>query len=116
MAASLDPQYVNVILTGKDNPTAGLINIISYDLLSKQIKALVQKGFRVIISVSLDQVPSAHFDHNYNDISSNCSTGINCNFLQIHVKIYIPIIDTYSPTLWINFMPVKIFEEHKEDN
>ena len=48
---SVDPQSINVVLTGKDNPTAGLINIISYDLLSKRLDDLKQKQFRVIIAV-----------------------------------------------------------------
>ena len=49
----MDPEYINVVLTGKDSPTAGLINIISYDLLSKCMEDLKKKQFRVIIAVSL---------------------------------------------------------------
>lgn len=49
---SVDPQHINVVFTGKDNPTAGLVNIISYDLLSKSIEDLKKKQFRVIIAVS----------------------------------------------------------------
>lgn len=49
---SVDPEYINVILTGKDSPTAGLINIISYDLMSKCIDVVKKKQFRVIIAVS----------------------------------------------------------------
>lgn len=49
---SVDPQYINVVLTGKDSPTAGLINIISYDLLTKCMEDLKKKQFRVIIAVS----------------------------------------------------------------
>lgn len=48
----MDPEYINVVLTGKDSPTAGLINIISYDLLSKCMDDLKKKQFRVIIAVS----------------------------------------------------------------
>ncbi|EDO49581.1 predicted protein, partial [Nematostella vectensis] len=47
---SLDPQSINVVLTGKDNVTAGLINIISYDLLTKFVGKLQEKRFRVIIA------------------------------------------------------------------
>lgn len=50
---SVDPEYINVVLTGKDSPTAGLINIISYDLMSKCIEELKKKQFRVIIAVSV---------------------------------------------------------------
>lgn len=49
---SVDPQNINVVFTGKDNPTSGLINIISYDLLSKCMEDLKKKQFRVIIAVS----------------------------------------------------------------
>lgn len=50
---SVDVDYVNVVLTGKDSATAGLINIISYDLLSKCMDDLKKKQFRIIIAVSL---------------------------------------------------------------
>ena len=49
---TVDPADINVVLTGKDNPTAGLINIISYDLMSKCVEELKKKQFRVIIAVS----------------------------------------------------------------
>ena len=49
---SVDPTHINVVFTGKDNPTSGLINIISYDLLSKCMEDLKKKQFRVIIAVS----------------------------------------------------------------
>lgn len=50
---TVDPPDINVVLTGKDNPTAGLINIISYDLMSKCVEELKRKQFRVIIAVSV---------------------------------------------------------------
>ncbi|KAL9967490.1 hypothetical protein ACROYT_G025722 [Oculina patagonica] len=56
---SVDPEYINVVLTGKDNPTAGLINIISYDLLSKCMEDIKKKQFRVIIA------DECHFIKNY---------------------------------------------------
>lgn len=49
----MDAEYINVVLTGKDSSTAGLINIISYDLLSKCMEDLKKKQFRIIIAVSL---------------------------------------------------------------
>lgn len=49
---TVDPADINVVLTGKDNPAAGLINIISYDLMSKCVEELKKKQFRVIIAVS----------------------------------------------------------------
>ena len=49
---TVDPADINVVLTGKDDPTAGLINIISYDLMSKCVEELKKKQFRVIIAVS----------------------------------------------------------------
>ncbi|KFZ66160.1 SWI/SNF-related matrix-associated actin-dependent regulator of chromatin subfamily A-like 1, partial [Antrostomus carolinensis] len=45
---SLSPGSTNVIVTGKDNLTASLINIISFDLLSKMDKQL-KSAFQVVI-------------------------------------------------------------------
>nr|XP_009687984.1 PREDICTED: SWI/SNF-related matrix-associated actin-dependent regulator of chromatin subfamily A-like protein 1 isoform X2 [Struthio camelus australis] len=45
---SLSPGSTNVIVTGKDNLTASLINIISFDLLSKMDKQL-KGAFQVVI-------------------------------------------------------------------
>uniref|UniRef100_A0A8C5EZZ7 SWI/SNF-related matrix-associated actin-dependent regulator of chromatin subfamily A-like protein 1 n=1 Tax=Gopherus evgoodei TaxID=1825980 RepID=A0A8C5EZZ7_9SAUR len=45
---SLSPESTNVILTGKDNLSAKLINIISFDLLSKMDKQL-KDTFQVVI-------------------------------------------------------------------
>ncbi|XP_021254856.1 SWI/SNF-related matrix-associated actin-dependent regulator of chromatin subfamily A-like protein 1 [Numida meleagris] len=45
---SLGPGSTNVIVTGKDNLTASLINIISFDLLSKMDKQL-KSTFQVVI-------------------------------------------------------------------
>ncbi|XP_073161100.1 SWI/SNF-related matrix-associated actin-dependent regulator of chromatin subfamily A-like protein 1 isoform X1 [Lepidochelys kempii] len=45
---SLSPEGTNVILTGKDNLSAKLINIISFDLLSKMDKQL-KDTFQVVI-------------------------------------------------------------------
>ncbi|NXW48589.1 SMAL1 protein, partial [Nyctiprogne leucopyga] len=45
---SLSPDSTNVIVTGKDNLTASLINIISFDLLSKMDKQL-KSAFQVVI-------------------------------------------------------------------
>ncbi|NXP19138.1 SMAL1 protein, partial [Scytalopus superciliaris] len=51
---SLSPDSTNVIVTGKDNLTGSLINIISFDLLSKMDKQL-QSTFQVVI------VDESHF-------------------------------------------------------
>ncbi|NXD78762.1 SMAL1 protein, partial [Halcyon senegalensis] len=51
---SLSPGSTNVIVTGKDNLTASLINIISFDLLSKMDKQL-KSTFQVVI------VDESHF-------------------------------------------------------
>jgi len=56
---SVDAEYINVVLTGKDSSTAGLINIISYDLLSKCMEDLKKKQFRIIIA------DECHFIKNY---------------------------------------------------
>uniref|UniRef100_F7CK94 SWI/SNF-related matrix-associated actin-dependent regulator of chromatin subfamily A-like protein 1 n=1 Tax=Macaca mulatta TaxID=9544 RepID=F7CK94_MACMU len=45
---SLSPDCINVVVTGKDRLTAGLINIVSFDLLSKLEKQL-KTPFKVVI-------------------------------------------------------------------
>ena len=37
---SLDPDLITVAVTGKDDAAKGLVNIISYDLLSRKLKQL----------------------------------------------------------------------------
>ena len=49
---SLDPDSINVVLTGKDDATAGLVNIMSYDLMARKVDKLSKVGFQVIILVS----------------------------------------------------------------
>ncbi|NXK96372.1 SMAL1 protein, partial [Formicarius rufipectus] len=51
---SLSPDSTNVIVTGKDNLTGSLINIVSFDLLSKMDKQL-KSTFQVVI------VDESHF-------------------------------------------------------
>lgn len=48
---SLSPEHINVVVTGKDRLTAGLVNIVSFDLLSKLEKQL-KTHFKVVIIVS----------------------------------------------------------------
>ncbi|XP_072597807.1 SWI/SNF-related matrix-associated actin-dependent regulator of chromatin subfamily A-like protein 1 isoform X2 [Vulpes vulpes] len=45
---SLSPERINVVVTGKDRLTAGLVNIVSFDLLSKLEKQL-KTPFKVVI-------------------------------------------------------------------
>ncbi|KAM7105017.1 SWI/SNF-related matrix-associated actin-dependent regulator of chromatin subfamily A-like protein 1 isoform 1-T2 [Molossus nigricans] len=45
---SLTPEHINVVVTGKDRLTAGLVNIVSFDLLSKLEKQL-KTPFKVVI-------------------------------------------------------------------
>ncbi|KAK6484951.1 SWI/SNF-related matrix-associated actin-dependent regulator of chromatin subfamily A-like protein 1 [Huso huso] len=46
---SVKADSINVIVKGKDNLTSGIINIISYDLLSKMDKQLLGTSFKVLI-------------------------------------------------------------------
>ncbi|KAM9802484.1 SWI/SNF-related matrix-associated actin-dependent regulator of chromatin subfamily A-like protein 1 [Syngnathus typhle] len=46
---SLSPDSVNVVVKAKDNLRAGLVNIISYDLLSRMDKQLLGNHFDVLI-------------------------------------------------------------------
>uniref|UniRef100_G1NVG8 SWI/SNF-related matrix-associated actin-dependent regulator of chromatin subfamily A-like protein 1 n=1 Tax=Myotis lucifugus TaxID=59463 RepID=G1NVG8_MYOLU len=45
---SLNPEHINVVVTGKDRLTTGLVNIVSFDLLSKMEKQL-KTPFKVVI-------------------------------------------------------------------
>lgn len=49
---SLEDNVMNVVHTGKDDPTVGLVNILSYDLLPKHLETLRRKHFRIVIAVS----------------------------------------------------------------
>lgn len=49
---SLSPDSINVVVKAKDNLQAGLVNIISYDLLSRTDKQQPGKAFSVLIMVS----------------------------------------------------------------
>ncbi|XP_077978746.1 SWI/SNF-related matrix-associated actin-dependent regulator of chromatin subfamily A-like protein 1 [Glandiceps talaboti] len=46
---SLDPQRINVIAKSKDSATSGLVNIISYDMMTRKATELKSKRFQVII-------------------------------------------------------------------
>lgn len=48
---SLNPGHINVVVTGKDRLTTGLVNIVSFDLLSRLEKQL-KTPFKVVIIVS----------------------------------------------------------------
>lgn len=48
---SLSPDCINVVVTRKDSLTAGLVNIVSFDLLSK-IEKQLKTSFKVVIIVS----------------------------------------------------------------
>ena len=43
---------MNVVLSTKLSATCGLVNIISYDLMSKMAKELQEKRFMAVIAVS----------------------------------------------------------------
>lgn len=48
---SLNPAHINVVVTGKDRLTAGLVNIVSFDLLTK-LEKQIKTPFKVVIIVS----------------------------------------------------------------
>ncbi|KAF6116239.1 SWI/SNF related, matrix associated, actin dependent regulator of chromatin, subfamily a like 1 [Phyllostomus discolor] len=45
---SLNPEHINVVVTGKDRLTAGLVNIVSFDLLTK-LEKQIKTPFKVVI-------------------------------------------------------------------
>ncbi|XP_071484224.1 SWI/SNF-related matrix-associated actin-dependent regulator of chromatin subfamily A-like protein 1, partial [Diadema antillarum] len=56
---SLEEHEINVVTSGKENVACGLVNIISYDIMSRQMKALLAKRFKVVI------MDESHFLKNY---------------------------------------------------
>ncbi|XP_029460978.1 SWI/SNF-related matrix-associated actin-dependent regulator of chromatin subfamily A-like protein 1 isoform X2 [Rhinatrema bivittatum] len=64
---SIDPDSINVIVTGKDNLSASLVNIISYDLLCKMDKQMTA-SFKVII------IDESHFLKNMK--TARCKAAI----------------------------------------
>lgn len=46
---SIDPSQVQVAVSGQHVPTASLVSIISYDLLSRKSKQLAEANFKIII-------------------------------------------------------------------
>ncbi|XP_053374733.1 SWI/SNF-related matrix-associated actin-dependent regulator of chromatin subfamily A-like protein 1 isoform X2 [Mercenaria mercenaria] len=65
---SLDPQSVNVVVTGKDSCTSGLINILSYDLMSRKADILKKKRFQIVI------MDESHLLKNYK--TARCKAAI----------------------------------------
>ncbi|XP_057601468.1 SWI/SNF-related matrix-associated actin-dependent regulator of chromatin subfamily A-like protein 1 isoform X2 [Hippopotamus amphibius kiboko] len=64
---SLSPDQINVVVTGKDRLAAGLVNIVSFDLLSKLEKQL-SPPFKVVI------VDESHFLKNIK--TARCRTAM----------------------------------------
>ena len=48
----IDLDDINIVNCGKDDPTLGKINIISYDLASKLVGKIYRKQFKIIVAVS----------------------------------------------------------------
>ncbi|XP_030845914.1 SWI/SNF-related matrix-associated actin-dependent regulator of chromatin subfamily A-like protein 1 [Strongylocentrotus purpuratus] len=46
---SLEEYEVNVVTSGRESVSCGLVNVISYDLMARKTKALQASGFKVII-------------------------------------------------------------------
>lgn len=46
---ALDPQSINVVVTGTESCTSGQVNIISYDIMAKNGRILKEKRFQVVI-------------------------------------------------------------------
>ncbi|XP_076461334.1 SWI/SNF-related matrix-associated actin-dependent regulator of chromatin subfamily A-like protein 1 [Babylonia areolata] len=64
---SLDPARIQVAVTGRDDPACGLVNIISYDLLSRKAKELTAARFRVII------MDESHFLKNFKTVRTKAA-------------------------------------------
>ncbi|CAD5115905.1 DgyrCDS4840 [Dimorphilus gyrociliatus] len=46
---SLDKDDINVAVSAKDDPTKGLVNIVSYDLMIRHKMDFIRQGFKVVI-------------------------------------------------------------------
>ena len=57
---SLSEADMNVVLSTKISATSGLVNIISYDLVSKMAKELQAKRFMAVIAVSISIIMFGH--------------------------------------------------------
>ena len=72
-----------MVLTSKDSPTRGLVNILSYDLLARMAKEAREKGFKTVIAVSRKALVS-HADivmktvwHEQQVVQHKCLAHIN---------------------------------------
>ena len=71
---------MNVVLSTKISATSGLINIISYDLMSKMAKELQEKKFMAVIAVSNNEIVCGnrltHYNYSYKDVLSPATVAI----------------------------------------
>ncbi|GAB1603374.1 SWI/SNF-related matrix-associated actin-dependent regulator of chromatin subfamily A-like protein 1 isoform X2 [Argonauta hians] len=74
---SLDPQEINVVLKGKDNCTSGMVNILSYDIMSKKSKELLAKKFKVVI------MDESHFLKNFKSARTKAALPILKNASRV---------------------------------
>lgn len=68
------------MLTGKDQPNAGLVNVVSYDILVKQSKEILRLGYKVIIVVSTMSVITGMY---------TIFTPVNFLYGACSMKIYV---------------------------
>lgn len=54
---SVDPQDINMVMASKDDCTGGLVNILSYDLMTRCHKQLADSEIRIIIVVIIPSPP-----------------------------------------------------------
>ncbi|XP_014771023.1 SWI/SNF-related matrix-associated actin-dependent regulator of chromatin subfamily A-like protein 1 isoform X2 [Octopus bimaculoides] len=74
---SLDPQEINVILKGKDSGVSGMVNILSYDLMSKKSNELLTKKFKIVI------MDESHFLKNFKSARTKAALPLLQNATRV---------------------------------
>ncbi|XP_029641576.1 SWI/SNF-related matrix-associated actin-dependent regulator of chromatin subfamily A-like protein 1 isoform X2 [Octopus sinensis] len=74
---SLDPQEINVALKGKDSGVSGMVNILSYDLMSKKSNELLTKKFKIVI------MDESHFLKNFKSARTKAALPILQNATRV---------------------------------
>ncbi|XP_067649630.1 SWI/SNF-related matrix-associated actin-dependent regulator of chromatin subfamily A-like protein 1 [Haliotis asinina] len=67
---SLDPQEINVVVSGKSSCTSGQVNIVSYDILARKAEDFKKKHFQVVI------MDECHFLKNFKTVRTKAALPI----------------------------------------
>ncbi|XP_071102073.1 SWI/SNF-related matrix-associated actin-dependent regulator of chromatin subfamily A-like protein 1 [Haliotis cracherodii] len=74
---SLDPQEINVVVSGKSSCTSGQVNIVSYDILARKAEDVKKKHFQVVI------MDECHFLKNFKTVRTKAALPILQNARKV---------------------------------